>query len=565
MKEPKKDRSPWAWIPTLYFFQGIPYSVVMITSGLIYKTMGISIASFAFWTSLLYLPWAIKPLWSPYIDVVSTKRNWVVWTQLLLGLAFIAVGTVMPLSFFYPMTLGIFALIAISSASHDIAADGFYMYALDQHKQAFFVGIRSTFYRFAMLTALGILPVIAGLVQKNTGLVSVSFEAGSVPAGEFVPFDPADINITKADGEPEILLFPPQLKVPMGQSGKPGADSAVIYIALSAPPEESETVVVNIARKTGSKDIDISKKQTGRFEFNSRNWNKPVALSIKVNPNLTERTSSGFLVTAGNIAFSWMISLGIIGIILLFLAIYNRIMLPHPAENSTKEKISWTVYTDVFISFFTKPGIIPALLFFLLYRLGESQLVKVATPFLVDSRSAGGIGLTSAQYGIAYGTIGMACLTLGGILGGITAAKFGLKRLILLMALCMNIPISVYIYLSYVQPMPGDITIYLSIALEQFGYGFGFTAYMLYMLHFVGESRYKTAEYAIGTSLMALGMMLPGMISGSMKEMLGYQHFFVYVIICSIPGLIAIRFLKIDPAFGIKKKETLNDVRKIKG
>jgi PAT family beta-lactamase induction signal transducer AmpG len=237
------------------------------------------------------------------------------------------------------------------------------------------------------------------------------------------------------------------------------------------------------------------------------------------------------------------------------LAIYNRFALPHPVENTDKEKMGWKVYKEVFISFFTKPGVVPALIFFLFYRLGESQLVKVATPFLVDSRNAGGIGLTSAQYGIAYGTIGMLCLTLGGILGGITAAKFGLKKLILIMAFCMNIPISVYIYLSFVQPMPGDPTIYMAIALEQFGYGFGFTAYMLYMLHYVGESKYKTAEYAIGTSLMALGMMLPGMISGTMKEALGYQHFFIYVILCSIPGLIAINFLKINPAFGIKKKE----------
>ena len=525
----------------------------MITSGLIYKTMGVSIASFAFWTSLLYLPWAIKPLWSPYIDVVSTKRNWVVWTQFLLGLAFIAVGFAMQLTFFYPVTILIFAVIAISSASHDIAADGFYMYALDQHKQAFFVGIRSTFYRFAMLTAMGLIPIIAGSIQKNTGLKSVTFEAKSILPEEYLPFNPDEIKIAQSAGKPAILLFPKDLQIPVFQTGKSNLDSAIVYIALSAPPEKGETVVVNVSRKSGSKDIDISKRQTGRFEFTSENWNKPVAASVKVNHNLTGKTSSQFLVTAGNIAFSWTASLGILGIFLLLIALYNRIMLPHPEDKSNKEKISWNVYKEVFVSFFTKPGIIPALIFFLLYRLGESQLVKVATPFLVDSRSSGGIGLTAAQYGVAYGTIGMICLTLGGILGGIAAAKFGLKRLIWLMAVCMNIPISVYIYLSFVQPMPGDISIYLAIALEQFGYGFGFTAYMLYMLHFVGESKFKTAEYAIGTSLMALGMMLPGMISGSMKEFLGYQHFFVYVILCSILGLIAIGFLKIDPSFGIKK------------
>jgi len=527
----------------------------MVTSGLIYKTMGISIASFAFWTSLLYLPWAIKPLWSPYIDVVSTKRNWVIWTQFFLGVAFIAAGSVMQLPFFYSLSLAVFALIAISSASHDIAADGFYMIALDQHDQAFFVGIRSTFYRIAMLTAMGLIPIIAGSIQQNTGLKGRTFEARSVAIEGYTPFDPGQINIQQQEGKPSLLIFPDNLKVPVYQPGKSSVDSAVIYIALSAPPQKGETVVVNITRKSGSKDIDISKNQTGRFEFTSANWNKPVVASVKVNHNLSDKTSTEFLITAGNIAFSWTVSLGVLGLFLLALAIYNRFLLPRPEIIVSAQKIGWSVYKEVFVSFFTKPGIIPALIFFLLYRLGESQLVKVATPFLVDSRSSGGIGLSAAQYGIVYGTLGMICLTLGGILGGVAAAKFGLKRLIWIMALCMNIPISVYIFLSFSQPMPGDFPIYLAIALEQFGYGFGFTAYMLFMLHFVGESKYKTAEYAIGTSLMALGMMIPGMVSGTMKEMLGYQHFFIYVILCSIPGIIAIKFLKIDPVFGIKKKE----------
>ena len=551
----RKQRSPWAWVPTLYFFQGIPYSIVMTTSGLIYKTMGISIASFAFWTSVLYLPWAIKPLWSPYIDVVSTKRNWVVWTQLLLGLAFIAAGAVMPLSFFYPLSLLVFAFIAISSASHDIAADGFYMYALDQHQQSFFVGIRSTFYRFAMLTALGLVPVLAGTIQKNTGLDPVTFSARSVPHEQYVPFDPADIKIEESQEKPAVLIFPSELTVPVYQQGVSALDSAVVYIALSAPPEEGETVVVNLSRETGSKDIDLSRTTTGRFEFDSNNWNKPVAAALKVNHNLTGETTTQFLITAGNIAFSWTASLIILGLVLLAIAIYNKIMMPYPDEKKTDERMGWKVYKDVFVSFFSKPGVVPAMVFFLFYRLGESQLLKVATPFLVDSRSAGGIGLTSAQYGIIYGTVGMLSLTVGGILGGILAARVGLKKVIFIMALWLNLPSVVYIYLAHFQPMPGSLPVYLSVAFEQFGYGYGFTAYMLYMLHYVGESKYKSAEYAIGTSLMALGMMLPGMISGAMKELLGYENFFIYIIICSIPGLLAIKFLKIDPSFGIKKQE----------
>lgn len=553
----KNSRNPWSWIPSLYFYQGIPYSIVMITSGLIYKTMGVSIATFAFWTSLLYLPWAVKPLWSPYIDVVSTKRNWILWTQLLLGIAFIAVAFAMQLPIYFPVTIAIFALIAISSASHDIAADGFYMLSLDQHKQAFFVGIRSTFYRFAMLTALGLLPLIAGLIQENTGLDPVTFEVNAVPSDQFKATDIADFQFPKQEGIPKIIIYPEKVQIPIFEKGGSAPDSAVIYIALSAPPAQGETIVVNLGRKSGSKDIDLPKSHTGRFEFTAQNWNKPVAEVIRIDHNLTSKVSSQFRATAGNIAFSWTVSLGCLGIVLLLLAVYHRLVLPRPLEIKEKSKVNLKVYGEVFASFFTKPGIIPALIFFLMYRLGEAQLVKVATPFLVDSRNSGGIGLTSAQYGLAYGTLGMICLTLGGILGGVVASKYGLKKMIWIMAFAMNIPVSVYVYLSTFQPVPGDISIYFSIAAEQMGYGFGFTAYMLYMLAFVGESKFKTAEFAIGTSLMALGMMLPGMISGYMKELLGYQHFFIYVMICAIPGMIAIKFLKINPTFGIKKKEKI--------
>jgi PAT family beta-lactamase induction signal transducer AmpG len=555
MSQNTSSRSPWAWIPTLYLYEGIPYSIVMTTSGLIYKTMGISVSALAFWTSLLYLPWAIKPLWSPYVEVVSTKRNWIIWTQLLLGIAFFVVGTVMPLPFFFPLTIGLFAIIAIASASHDIAADGFYMHALDQHKQTFFVGIRSTFYRIAMLTAMGLLPLIAGLLQEKTGLTPVSLKVSAVPAGKYTPFALPDSLIDSGKSEPEILLFPREVNVPLYQKGISDIDSTVAYIALSSPPEPGEKIVLNIAYKSGSKDVRLAKNQTGRYEFTNANWNHPVQVIFSVDHNLNRATSSEYKITAGNIAFSWMVSLGILGLFLVLLGIYHKFMLPYPKEVKSADTVNLRVYGEVFISFFRKPGIVPALLFFLLYRLGESQSIKVATPFLVDSHSSGGIGLTSAQYGLAYGTIGMLALTVGGILGGICASKYGLKRLIWLMALSMNLPNLGLLYIAYVQPLPGNISIYLTIILEQFGYGFGFTAYMLYMLYFVGDSKYKTAEYAIGTSLMALGMMLPGMISGYIEELLGYQHFFLYVMFCTLPGMAIIPFLKIEPGFGIKVKD----------
>jgi PAT family beta-lactamase induction signal transducer AmpG len=549
------SRNPWSWVPTLYLYEGIPYSIVMTTSGLIYITMGISVSALAFWTSLLYLPWAIKPLWSPYVEVVSTKRNWIVWTQLLLGVTFIMVGTAMPLPFFFPLTIGLMAIIAISSATHDIAADGFYMHALDKHKQTFFVGIRSTFYRIAMLTAMGVLPLIAGLVQEKTGLEPVTLKVIAVPADQCTAVSITDTLTDSSNDKPEISFSPLEVKVPVYQKGVSEVDSAFARVALSSPPEPGEKIVLNIAYKSGSKDVQLAKNQTGRYEFTEENWNKPVRVTFVSNHNLSRSASAEYKITAGNIAFSWTVSLGIFGIFLILLGVYHKFILPYPKELKTASNVNLRVYGEVFISFFRKPGIVPALLFFLLYRFGESQSIKVATPFLVDSRASGGIGLSSAQYGIAYGTFGMLALTIGGILGGICASKYGLKRLIWLMVLSMNIPNMGLLYIAYTQPLPGDFAVYAAIILEQFGYGFGFTAYMLYMLYFVGDSKYKTAEYAIGTSLMAFGMLLPGMMSGYVEELLGYRHFFFYVLLCTLPGMAIIPFLKIDPVFGIKIKK----------
>jgi PAT family beta-lactamase induction signal transducer AmpG len=548
----KLNRNPWLWIPTLYLFEGIPYSIIQTTSLLMYKTMGISVGALAFWTSLLYLPWTIKPLWSPYVEVVSTKRNWIFVTQILLGITFIIAGTVMPLKFFFPLSLGVFAIAAIASASHDIAADGFYMHALDQHKQSFFVGIRSTFYRIAMLTATGLIPLVAGLVQEKTGLEPVMLKVNAVGNVQDYTKDSPFLPDTAIYGDSGIYLSTRDLSIPLYAKGISEIDSGVAYVSLNSPPAPGEKVSLNIVFRSGSKDVKLARSQASTFEFTEDNWNKPVKLLFSVDHNLNKPATAVFKITAGNVAFSWFVALALLGIFLLLIGVYHRFVLPYPAEVRTAEAVSLKVYSDVFITFFKKPGIVAALLFFLLYRFGEAQSIKIATPFLVDSRSAGGIGLTSAQYGIAYGTIGMIALTIGGILGGILASKFGLKRLIWIMALCMNLPNFGLLYIAIIQPMPSDISVYMAIVLEQFGYGFGFTAYMLFMLYFVGDSKYKTAEYAICTSIMAFGMLLPGLMSGYMEEWLGYQKFFVYVLFCTLPGMAVIPFLKIDPGFGKK-------------
>jgi MFS transporter, PAT family, beta-lactamase induction signal transducer AmpG len=550
----KTTRNPWAWVPSLYLYEGIPYSIIQTTSLLMYTTMGVSVGTLAFWTSLLYIPWAIKPLWSPYVEVVSTKRNWIIITQLLLGIAFIAAGSVMPLGIFFPLSICIFAVAAVFSASHDIAADGFYMQALNQHNQAFFVGIRSTFYRVATLTATGFIPLVAGLVQERTGLDPITLNVHAVPYAQHKLVIDADRLVASKSNLPAIVVLSNDVTVPLVQKGVSEADSGLTYIALSAPPASDEKILLNITYKSGSKDVRLAKNQKSIYEFTKGNWNKPVKLVFQVNHNLVKPASAVYKITAGNIAFSWWFALGLLGLFLLMIGIYHRFILPYPKEVKLDEAVSLHVYAEVFVSFFRKPGIVAALLFFLFYRFGEAQSIKIATPFLVGSRDSGGIGLTSARYGFAYGTVGVLAIITGGILGGILASRYGLKKMIWIMALTMNLPNIGLLFISVTQPLPTDISVYMAIVLEQFGYGFGFTAYMLFMLYFVGDSKYTTAEYALCTSLMAFGMLLPGMVSGYVQEWLGYQHFFIYVLFCTIPGMLLIPFLKIDPAFGVKSR-----------
>lgn len=418
----KKTISPWAWVPSLYFGQGIPFVVVATTFSLImYKNMGISNADAALYTSWLYLPWVLKPFWSPFVDLVKTKRWWILLMQFVIGIALAGVAFVIPLPYFLQSTLAILWLIAFSSATHDIAADGFYMLALDTHRQSLFVGIRSTFYRIAMIVGQGALVMLAGYLEK----------------------------------------------------------------------------------------------------------------------------------TMPSIAVAWSLTFYGIATFFFLLAIYHWVVLPKPsADIERKDKQGVKDFFATFGTFFTKKGIWLSLLFILLYRLGEAQLVKIASPFLLDPRTIGGLGLSTSEVGFIYGTIGVIALTLGGILGGIVAARDGLKHWLWIMVIAMNLPNLVYVYLAYAQP-ENFYVIASGVAIEQFGYGFGFTAFMLYLIY-VAQGPFQTAHYAIFTGFMALGMMIPGMFAGILQEYIGYLPFFIWVCICTIPGFLLIPFLKINAHFGKK-------------
>ena len=421
------SRNPWAWIPTLYFAQGIPYVMVMTVSVIMYKRLGISNTDIALYTSWLYLPWVIKPLWSPVVDLLGTKRLWTVIMQAVVGVVLAMVALAIPASHFFQYTIALLWLMAFSSATHDIAADGFYMLGLQQHQQAAFVGVRSTFYRIAMIAGEGALVVLAGILEKRVGGLRVA----------------------------------------------------------------------------------------------------------------------------------WQITMFVVAAVFLAAFVYHLVILPRPAadiwRSGGKRQALAGEFLKVFAEFFRKDRIAVILAFLLLYRVAEAQLVKLVYPFLLDARDKGGLGLGTEEVGLIKGTIGVIALLAGGILGGVVISRHGLRFWLWPMVFIMHLPDLAFVYLAYSQPS-SYLLIGAAVAVEQFGYGFGFTAYMLYMI-MVAEGEHKTAHYAICTGIMALGMMLPGMFSGWLQDHVGYQHFFLWVIISTIPGFIVAALVKIAPGFGKKRAE----------
>ena len=345
--------------------------------------------------------------------------------QILIGAGLAGVAFCIPVPFFFQATLAFFWLLAFASATHDIAADGFYMLALNSHEQSLYVGIRNTFYRIAMISGQGLLIMLAGVLEIHTE----------------------------------------------------------------------------------------------------------------------------------NITLAWSVTFFILSGIFIMICLYHKHILPYPSEdkvsrNTYTVKTIWKEFLQTFISFFKKKEIVSGLFFMLTFRLSESQLLKLASPFMLDPKEAGGLGLTTGEVGLVYGTVGVLALTIGGIIGGIVASRQGLKFWLWPMTLAITLPNLVYVYLSYLQPN-NLILINSAVAIEQFGYGFGFTAYMLYMISFA-NGKHKTAHYAICTAFMALGMMLPGMIAGWLQEMIGYKQFFIWVMICTLPAYLSVTFLKVDPQFGKK-------------
>ena len=596
----EKKRNPWAWIPTLYMAEALPYVAVMTISTIMYKRLGISNTDIALYTGWLYLPWVIKPFWSPFVDLMKTKRWWTIAMQFIIAIGFACIAFSLPTSLFFQLTLAAFWLVAFTSATHDIAADGYYMHALNDHEQSLYVGIRSTFYRIATVAGQGLLVIFAGLIEMNSGLEpallqvkandhqieikTISTVEDNAPCFYFTPVDSespsasyikekneANGFVEKEEEQPiveeevpgwldeKLALFTEWIRENFGEAPREAsaltARQQVVGVTLSEQPKDDEPVVLNMAFKSGDQSISLDAKST-RFEFTKDNWNKQALMLISVDPKLKDESTATFEGLSGNIPFAWLLVFVVMSALFFVAALYHQFILPKPQSDHPAKGVSaGTIvreFIETFRTFFTKKNALVAILFMLLYRLPEAQLVKLINPFMLDPVDKGGLGLTTGEVGIVYGTVGIIGLTIGGILGGIAAAQGGLKKWLWPMVCAITLPDLVYVYLSYAQPDSLGI-INVCIFIEQFGYGFGFTAYMLYLIYF-SEGEHKTAHYAMCTGFMALGMMLPGMMAGWLQETIGYRHFFIWAMICCLATFAVCAFLKIDPSFGKKKQ-----------
>ena len=609
------SRNPWLWIPSLYFAEGLPYVVVMTVSVIMYKDLGISNLEIALYTSWLYLPWIIKPFWSPLVDVLRTKRWWIVAMQLLIGAALAGVALTIPTASFFQYSLAFLWLMAFSSATHDIAADGFYMLPLTSHEQAWFVGIRSTFYRLAMVTGQGLLVILAGALETHYGLpeLVVTVHAVADVTTATPDFSPETFETVPSDSDQQILVGSDHYRLTLAEQSSDriaalinkaknwnvdrgfyeleeplqqtttkqpkwlkaleawiarsfgpsktalrrtaeAGDLALVYLRLAQPLEGDDSRVVKFFFSKGDRSFQVV--EGARFNINSENCKQSFVAVVQVDSRLDTLSQATFCVHSGDSAQAWKLTILLLAGFFLVVCLYHFVALPcPPADNSGDANSIGNVFREFFVSFqsfFRKEGIGLVIGFLLLYRFSEAQLVKLATPFLLDGKEVGGLGLSTGEVGFVYGTVGIVMLTIGGIVGGLLAAKQGLRFWLGWMVLAINLPNAVYIFLSQTQP-ESHLVINLAVAIEQFGYGFGFTAYLLFMLY-VSRGEHETAHYAICTGFMALGMMLPGMVSGWIQEMIGYQRFFIWVMIATIPSFLVCWFIQVDEHFG--KRET---------
>ena len=417
-KSKGKSTNPIAWVPTVYFAMGLPFIAVNLVSTFMFKDLGISDTQIAFWTSIIMLPWTLKFLWSPFLEMYRTKKFFVVVTQLLSGLLFGVVAFSLKFDYFFAISISTMAVIALSGATHDIACDGVYMAELSPEDQAKYIGVQGAFYNIAKLVANGGLVAVAGMLAEHFGAV----EGASI------------------------------------QENMPAYKEA------------------------------------------------------------------------------WMIIFIIISALLLVLGLYHSRMLPCTQVPSTQKRSSAEVLHElweVIKNFFTKKHIIYYICFIILYRFAEGFIMKIAPLFLRSSRDIGGLGLTLTQIGTLNGVFGSAAFVLGSLLAGIYVSRRGLKKTLFTLCCVFNFPFVAYTLLAVFQP-ENLYVIGAGIITEYFGYGFGFVGLTLFMMQQIAPGKHQMSHYAFASGIMNLGVMLPGMMSGFFSDWLGYEKFFIYVLLATV-------------------------------
>ncbi len=418
----KQTGHPARWVPTLYLAEALPYSAVILMSVVMYKDFGLNDAQIALYTSYLGLPWVIKPIWSSIVDNLRTKRWWILVTQYLTAMALAMVAFTMQVDFWLQASLALFMVIAFSSATHDISADGFYILALNEKEQSAYVGIRNTLYRIGMIMGQGGLVMLSGILAQ-------------------------------------------------GKYGMPQLGTAMAWTAV----------------------------------------------------------------------------FGILGIIMLLLAIAHTFSLPHveqPRYNTFSFRAQANELWQTALAFTQKPHVLSAVAFILLFRLPEGMLTKIVPIFMMRSVDDGGLGLTNDEFGFIFGTLGVIGLLLGGIIGGLIVSRYGLKRCLWPLVLCFTVPDLVYVWLSMAHE-PSQWFISSCVFFEQMGYGLGFAAYTLFLINFSRGER-STTIFSLCTAGQFLGgAVLPGMVSGFISQNVGYTSFFLIVMALCLVTFTVTAFAKI--------------------
>ncbi|MBX3006653.1 MAG: MFS transporter [Melioribacteraceae bacterium] len=589
----EKKSNPWSWVPTLYFSEGLPFFVVTILSVIMYKRLGVSNAEIAFYTSLLYLPWVIKPFWSPLVDIVSTKRSWIIITQLLIGFGMAGIAFTIQMPDFLQFTLAFFWLIAFFSATNEISADGFYMLALDDNKQAFFVGIKTASYKIAMIAGQGLIIVLAGFLESTFSISPAEFNVVSSPKNFFeetiklnsekpaelegrlrIIAEPSKIEIgtqprTLEDVEGYVNFArsfnimngysdPLAVETEMASSQEAVGNIGIVRLFLSKKPEPGEEYPVTIDFLEGNNRIRII--EGNKLKFTDKNWDKPAFAVVQLDSTMHSNENSVFIAQIEKVPIAWTLTFLLIAFLFILFFLYHKVVLPEPvADKRVGSQRQTHVHQEFFRSFyrfFEKKKIILIISFILLFSFGEAQLIKIASPFMLDSIDKGGLGLSTQSVGLIHGTFGITAFIVGAIIGGFAIAKKGLKHWLIPMLVAVNAPNIVYLLLSIFQLTNMWIVI-ASVIIEQFGFGFGFTAFIMYIIY-ICQGEYKTSHYAIATGFMALGMMLPGMLSGFIQEAIGYNLFFIWVLVSAIPAFLLVKRIPLEGNFGKKKIDLVN-------